>query len=589
MKKAIKKLRKSIVLPILSISLAAGSLPYAVYANDSITVTLDNVPIELDVSPVIREGRTLVPMRAIFEAFNLKVEWFGANNLIIARGDNNLTIAMTVGDCNFNINGEPKIADVAPAIIDGRTLVPVRVISESLGCEVSWNESTKTVAIYSDDTVAESSDAIPLMATSSQNSEKITSSAPEVNEVSAKGLFTYNGQAVHVDPSNYFIEGGSYYLNLDGLKQAFPNYDANITYEESKGTMITAGDKAVKYSTNDSFTYVLSQSGEIVKNKFSFKNKNNRFYFNMNELLPALGCGSFSNGSFVYSTPSLTAEQEAAKQAAQEANDKLIAEDNVKQQAAKDLEQRITDASLRAGSTGYNFTSLERIPMGDSYQESLCPADVGYVCSISMDQGTMGYRSSIKTAPLSAGSKFGVFKGGILNVYQIPSNAVAIHSSGDMRYGWVDYRNDGPIKEYLEVLRQVSDEKGDRTFLAEDKKSEPLTVSRLASDNGATVREKQFRSVYDAGINPTCFILQYTGDIRTHQGGGIAEVMAYTALDPTVGQGVHTSQAVSTMLDGLRHSPGHWKTMVNPYYSKVDPYVIVRPDLSFKLVINFGD
>lgn len=111
-----------------------------------VTVLLDGEKLDFDVEPVIENGRTLVPMRKIFESLGATVYWNGNTMTATAvRGVNVITV--TVDSTVMTKNGENVYLDVPARLIDSRTLVPVRVIAESFGLDVSWDADTYTVTI----------------------------------------------------------------------------------------------------------------------------------------------------------------------------------------------------------------------------------------------------------------------------------------------------------------------------------------------------------------------------------------------------------------------------------------------------------
>lgn len=116
--------------------------------NSKITVMLDQKEISFDQPPVIDSGRTLVPLRAIFEAFGASVLWNEPTKTVTAsKGD--IKIILQIGNTKASVNEYPVELDVPAKILNGRTLVPVRFISESLGTNVNWDGSTRTVKIRS--------------------------------------------------------------------------------------------------------------------------------------------------------------------------------------------------------------------------------------------------------------------------------------------------------------------------------------------------------------------------------------------------------------------------------------------------------
>lgn len=126
-----------------------------VYANDDITVFLNGKQLEFDQQPIIYNDRTMVPMRKIFEEFGLMVQWSEDEQRITAFNAD-MSITMFIGDENVYVNNRKIVGDVAPMIVGDRTLVPLRIIGESLNGDVEWYGETRTVTI--DVALNESSD-----------------------------------------------------------------------------------------------------------------------------------------------------------------------------------------------------------------------------------------------------------------------------------------------------------------------------------------------------------------------------------------------------------------------------------------------
>ncbi len=134
----------------LGIVLAALMLATVAFAAD-ITVTLDGevVDVESYGSPAtIVEGRTLVPLRAIFEALGASVEWDNVTRTVTSEKGAD-TISLTVGADTFYKNDEPIELDVPAQIINDRTMVPARAIAEAYGVGVEWDAATRTVVLTS--------------------------------------------------------------------------------------------------------------------------------------------------------------------------------------------------------------------------------------------------------------------------------------------------------------------------------------------------------------------------------------------------------------------------------------------------------
>lgn len=124
--------------------------PYIVKADNSISVFLNSTAIAFDQPPIIKDDRTLVPIRAIFEAMGYTVDWNGDMQTATAvNGDDKITVTIGSSEISFTTNGESGTytCDVPAQIVSDRTLVPVRAISESAGCMVGWDGRTRTVSI----------------------------------------------------------------------------------------------------------------------------------------------------------------------------------------------------------------------------------------------------------------------------------------------------------------------------------------------------------------------------------------------------------------------------------------------------------
>lgn len=109
-----------------------------------VAVLLDGAPLVFDVPGEIRDGRTFVPLRGIFEALGATVTWDGASQTVTAvRGADSLKL--TVGSRVVEWRRSVIKMDVAPIIVDGRVLVPLRFIGQALGIHVWWDGPSRTV------------------------------------------------------------------------------------------------------------------------------------------------------------------------------------------------------------------------------------------------------------------------------------------------------------------------------------------------------------------------------------------------------------------------------------------------------------
>ena len=101
---------------------------------------------ELDVAPYIKEGYTMVPLRFVAEAFGAKVGWDDATKTVTIdfAGQN---MKVVIGSTEAVVDGEAVTMPLPAEIVNSRTMVPVRFISEAFGFTVKWDDNTKVITI----------------------------------------------------------------------------------------------------------------------------------------------------------------------------------------------------------------------------------------------------------------------------------------------------------------------------------------------------------------------------------------------------------------------------------------------------------
>lgn len=118
------------------------------FATTPISVELDGNSIEFPVAPIIKNDRTLVPLRAIFEAMGATVKWDSVTgNVTSVLEDTTITIMKDIP--TMTVNSKTVSLDVAPCIVGESTMVPTRAIAEGFGCYVNWDNDNRKVVIYS--------------------------------------------------------------------------------------------------------------------------------------------------------------------------------------------------------------------------------------------------------------------------------------------------------------------------------------------------------------------------------------------------------------------------------------------------------
>lgn len=122
-----------------------GKLTYQVYP--AITIFVDGNKIKFDMPPYVnKDGRTMVPLRFISENLDSKVSWNSADRSVTIK-DESKTIKLYIDKNTASINGKSISLDTKPQIKGQRTMVPLRFISEIMGAEVNWDKNTQKIEV----------------------------------------------------------------------------------------------------------------------------------------------------------------------------------------------------------------------------------------------------------------------------------------------------------------------------------------------------------------------------------------------------------------------------------------------------------
>ena len=154
---------KKIIAMALTAALAAGAMAMPVMADDEpIKIVVNDAELvipEGDTTPFIENDRTLVPMRAIFEALGAKVNWDGETKTIVSYDPiSDVSITMQIDSANMFVGEEKVELDVPAKIVNDRTVVPIRAIAEGMNSKVDWDGETRTVTVTKDIAKADESE-----------------------------------------------------------------------------------------------------------------------------------------------------------------------------------------------------------------------------------------------------------------------------------------------------------------------------------------------------------------------------------------------------------------------------------------------
>ena len=220
----------------------------SVSAQGEISLYINGNKINCDVAPQLVNDRTLCPTRAIFDAFGAAVEWDGAKKQVNIKKES-LEILLTVGSKTAYVNNSAVTLDCAPAIISDRCMVPVRFISETLGCEVKWEEKTKSVYIASN--------------TENKSEKYLISDIKLAQNTAEKCVFEikYNGEK---EPNTFFLS----YSNC--IVMDFENTD--FAFSDAKITIDNTFVKELRYAIHDDYARVVIECKNAQPYTKSFAN-----------------------------------------------------------------------------------------------------------------------------------------------------------------------------------------------------------------------------------------------------------------------------------------------------------------------------
>lgn len=155
-------MKKNKVLWIIAILICAIFVTVPVIAADYeadvvVSLQIDNpimkvngVQSEIDTGrgtkPIVTNGRTLVPIRAIIEAFDGIVGWDENTQSVFLTMDDD-AIKLVIDSTVAYLNNKAQLLDVAPTVINGRTMLPIRFVAEGFNLGVAWEDKTQTVSI----------------------------------------------------------------------------------------------------------------------------------------------------------------------------------------------------------------------------------------------------------------------------------------------------------------------------------------------------------------------------------------------------------------------------------------------------------
>lgn len=194
--------------------------------------------------PVLKNARTMLPIRALIEAMGGTVDYISGEQKITVKW-NGSTVCVWIGKTDYTVNGVKKTMDVAPYYSDtGRTMVPLRFIIESLGCDIDWDGSTSTATISY---LLDGDNFYP-------------PTPPEDSHHTWSGIWFTNKGKLILTQSGIYVEGT---YGKDNTVEGVISDDKLIgTYSEK--------------NSSGSLEFRMASDGKSFKGKYSYKGKSGR-------------------------------------------------------------------------------------------------------------------------------------------------------------------------------------------------------------------------------------------------------------------------------------------------------------------------
>lgn len=235
---------------ILICVISAAIMSAVVYA-DGISIEIMGQKLITDNEPQIIDGRTMVPVRAIFEGVGASVEWDSeTKNITGTMADN--VVVMQINNNQFSINGNEQYMDAPPQIIDGRTYAPARYVAEAFGFNVEWDSANKIVKIelpQQNILVSESTTVITTESTTETTTEATTEVTTQVYD---KYSQKYSGKELRIGSD---VPMGNYV--------AIPDNGKFVSVSVYKyGDAINANGKQSIYSSTSEYRDVINISDD---------------------------------------------------------------------------------------------------------------------------------------------------------------------------------------------------------------------------------------------------------------------------------------------------------------------------------------
>ena len=249
---------KRYILVLLVIFIVFSNFTINTWADDAytikhkpITITYNGEQIDCgEQAPELIGGRTMAPLRAVFEHIGCEVSYENGN-ISAVKGDEEVKLSIGNSEATVIRSGktEKYILDEAPTIINGRTLVPVRFIAEAIGCKINWNPIMREAVIID----------------VNEWKDKMKNDAPLTDALFSLPISFANASASKKSGELNFSFNFKNIINPETNETLNSNIDVKITFDGK--SQISNGNKSLEYLLGFEFTGLKSYADKLAASK----------------------------------------------------------------------------------------------------------------------------------------------------------------------------------------------------------------------------------------------------------------------------------------------------------------------------------
>jgi N-acetylmuramoyl-L-alanine amidase len=245
------------------------AFPINTYSESSsnIRIEIDQVELESDVDPLIEEGRTLLPARALFEKLGGSVSWNASKREVTILYEGK-TIVLTINNNIAIVNSQKVKMDVPAKIVNSRTVIPIRFVSENFGLFVEWDGAKRLVSVDTvnkgrlnslDVTKGESSDVVNINVESYKSYSKSVEENPNALVLKFEGTKALES----VRTGSKDVKNVNYLNNLKCIQEDYDTVKIVLETKDKQTFKIDETDKGINIEITSYSSKNLDDKGSL--------------------------------------------------------------------------------------------------------------------------------------------------------------------------------------------------------------------------------------------------------------------------------------------------------------------------------------